>query len=170
VWYNDRNKAVALLVYTAFYEGGFCVIAVWTIATVVLLLVEVATVSLVTIWFAIGSLCALVATILGAGFWAQIIIFIVVSGGVLALLRPLAKKYINGRKSPTNADRVIGMVCPVTEDIDNISGTGAVSVDGKVWTARSSSGENIPKGTLVKPVSIQGVKLIVEKAEETAEV
>ncbi len=90
--------------------------------------------------------------------------FIAVSVGVLLTLRPFTRKYVNGSKHPTNADRVLGTVCPVTEDIDNIRGTGSVSVDGKVWSARTRDGANIEKGTLVRPVSIEGVKLIVERA------
>ncbi|MGM9522302.1 MAG: NfeD family protein [Oscillospiraceae bacterium] len=141
----------------------------WIAALVVFLAVEAATVSLVTIWFALGSLCALVAAVCGAQPWLQFVLFVVISGAVLAALRPLAKKYVNVRKKPTNADRVIGMVCPVTESIDNVAGTGAVSVDGKVWTARSANGAKIPEGVLVRPVSIQGVKLIVEEAKRPAE-
>ena len=57
------------------------------------------------------------------------------------------------------------MVCKVTEDIDNIAGTGAVTVDGKIWTARSRDGETIAKDALVKPVAIQGVRLIVVPAD-----
>ena len=140
----------------------------WIAAILVFLVVEAATVGLVSIWFAFGSLCALIAAALGAGIWIQIGLFIVVSAVVMIVLRPLARKYINVRRKPTNADRVIGMICPVTEDIDNIAGTGAVTVDGKAWTARSANGEKIARGDLVRPVSIQGVKLIVEKVQKAA--
>ena len=136
----------------------------WIAAIVVFLIIEAATANLVTVWFAVGSAAALLAERLGAQIWLQALVFIVVSVGVLLTLRPFTRKYVNGSKHPTNADRVLGTVCPVTEEIDNIRGTGSVSVDGKVWSARTRDGANIEKGTLVRPVSIEGVKLIVERA------
>ena len=136
----------------------------WIAAIVVFLIIEAATANLVTVWFAVGSAAALLAERLGAQIWLQALVFIAVSVGVLLTLRPFTRKYVNGSKHPTNADRVLGTVCPVTEDIDNIRGTGSVSVDGKVWSARTRDGANIEKGTLVRPVSIEGVKLIVERA------
>ena len=137
----------------------------WLIAAVVFGVAEAVTVSLVTIWFAAGAVVAMVAALLGAPVWLQVVLFLAVSVAVLAALRPFAKKYVNGIRRHTNADRVLGVVGPVTEDIDNIRGSGTVTVDGKVWSARSAYGETIAAGTLVRPVSIQGVKLIVEAAE-----
>ena len=78
--------------------------------------------------------------------------------------RPLVKKYVNSRSQPTNADMVIGKEALVTEDIDNVEATGAVSVGGKVWTARSDTGVSIKSGTVVNVLRIEGVKLIVEPA------
>lgn len=137
----------------------------WLAAIVIFLIIEAATVGLVTIWFAIGGAVALILELFGAGVWLQGVVFVVVSGAVLAFARPYAMKFINSTKKPTNADRVIGMIGVVTEDIDNIAGTGAVAVDGKVWTARSADGSKLSKSTYVKPVSIQGVKLIVEQVK-----
>jgi len=137
----------------------------WLVIFVVFLVVEMATVNLVSIWFAVGSLAALAGCALNAPVWFQVILFFVVSGVVLALLRPFARRYMNVIKKPTNADRVIGMVCQVTEDIDNIAGTGAVLVAGKVWSARSADGRKLPVGTYVSPMFIQGVKLIVEPVD-----
>lgn len=140
-------------------------IYLWIAALFVFVIIEGLTVSLVSIWFAVGSIAAVIAAAAGAPLWLQIVLFLAVSVIVLSFVRPLAKNYINVLKKPTNADRVIGMVCPVIETIDNTRGTGAVTVDGKIWTARSENGEPIPQGTLVTPVSIQGVKLIVETAK-----
>ncbi len=141
---------------------------IWITAFVLFIVAEAATVSLISIWFALGSAVALVAAALNAPLWFQFVLFIVTSGLVLLFLRPLAKRAISARKVPTNADRVIGMLCTVNEEIDNIAGTGAVSVDGKVWTARSADGSVIPSGTVVRALSIQGVKLIVEDVQRTA--
>lgn len=136
-------------------------IIVWGAATVIFIAVEAATVGLASIWFAIGSVCALVAALLHAPLWLQIIWFVLISAVTLVLTRPLAKKYINSKSEATNADRVIGSSCRVTERIDNLSGTGAVSADGKIWTARTLDGSVIEPGTVVRVADIQGVKLIV---------
>lgn len=145
-------------------------IVFWIAATVAFAALEAATVGLVSIWFAVGSVAALISAALGAHFWVQLIVFIAVSGVILAFLRPIARKYLKVRAKPTNADKVLGVICPVTEAIDNIVGTGAVSVGGKEWTARSLTGVNIPVGEYVRVTSIQGVKLIVETVRKETEV
>lgn len=145
---------------------GMTITTLWLVVMVLFLMVEAATVGLVCIWFAVGALAALIAALLGAEIWLQIVLFLVVSAVALYFTRPLAKKYVNAKVEPTNADMVIGKECRVTEAIDNIAGTGAVYVDGKTWTARSESDEVIPEGTLVTAKSIKGVKLIVAAPEK----
>ena len=121
---------------------------------------------LVSIWFAAGALVALVVSLFGAPLWLQVFWFVVVSVILLVLTRPLAKKYVNSRTMPTNADRILGMDCIVTESIDNLRGTGAVSVDGKVWTARMSREEqSAVEGEILRVERIDGVKLIVSRKE-----
>ena len=143
-------------------------ILVWGAALVIFLIVELATVGLVSIWLAIGSLAGLIAAFCGAKLWLQVVLFLVVSILALAATRPLAKKFLNSKKMPTNADRVFTMAAVVVEEIDNLKGTGIVKVDGKTWTARSLTGEVIKMGTVVRPQSIEGVKLIVSVLEEPA--
>ena len=141
-------------------------------ATAVFLAVELATVGLTSIWFALGSAAALVLALLHAALWLQIACFVAVSAAALALTRPLAKKFINSRTQPTNADRVVGAEALVRERIDNLEETGAVAVDGKVWTARSADGGVIAPGAVVTVERIDGVKLIVaplRNSEKTAE-
>lgn len=133
---------------------------------VLFLAVEAVTVGLVCIWFAAGSLIALLAAMCGAQLWLQIVLFLIVSAATLYFTRPLVKRYVNSKVEPTNADMVIGKECRVTETVDNIAGTGAVYVDGKTWTARSENDEVIPEGTLVTAKSIDGVKLIVAAPEK----
>jgi membrane protein implicated in regulation of membrane protease activity len=133
----------------------------WLILLVILIIIEAATVSLTSIWFAVGALAALISAVFSAPIWLQVVWFIFISGIMLVFTRPLAKKYLNSKRTATNADRVLNAVCIVTEDIDNIAGTGTVSVGGKLWTARSKTGDKISKGEMVKAVSIEGVKLIV---------
>ena len=136
---------------------------VWLIAMIALLVVEGLVPGLISIWFALGALAALVSALLHAPLWLQIVWFLVVSIAALALTRPLAKKYINSKTQPTNADMLIGRECLVRENIDNVLGTGAVSVDGKVWTARTESDDTkAQEGSRAVVVRIEGVKLIVK--------
>lgn len=139
--------------------------AIWGGAIVLFLVIEALTVGVASIWFALGSICALIAALLGAPVWLQVAWFAVVSVVTLILTRPIIKKYINGKTQPTNADRVIGMKATVREEIDNLSAKGSVLCDGKEWSARSAEGENIPSGAVVTVGAIEGVKLIVSREE-----
>ena len=148
----------------AFASSQVSLTALWLIAMVVFLIVEAAVPGLVSIWFALGALAAVLAAMLRAPVWLQVVWFFVISIAALALTRPLAKKYVNGRVQPTNADRVLGRECVVRERIDSLSGTGAVTADGKVWSARMrDENECAEVGEIVIAREIQGVKLLVEK-------
>lgn len=136
---------------------------VWLALLIIFAVAEAATVGLTSVWFALGSLGALVCALAGGNIWLQLGIFIVLSLVCLVALRPLAKKYLNNRVEPTNADRVIGQEARVTQDIDNIQGTGAVTIGGVTWTARSEHDTPIPTGAMVRVLRIEGVKVIVEE-------
>ena len=138
---------------------------VWLGLAVLLGIAEAATVTLTCIWFALGALAAFVAALLGGEIWLQILVFLAVSAASLALTRPLARRYVDARKVPTNADRLMGQRARVTETIDNIAGKGAVYIDGKTWSARSENDAVIPEGTMVVVECLQGVKLTVKKEE-----
>ena len=133
----------------------------WLALMIVFLLVEASTVSLVSIWFAVGSLGALIASLLNAPLWAQILVFLALSGALLACLRPLVKKFIKPKVTATNADSVIGSAGYVTEDIDNLSARGQVKLGGMFWSARSTSGDPICKDAKIKVDRIEGVKVFV---------
>ena len=146
--------------------GAANMAVVWLIAMVIFLVVEGIVPGLVSIWFAIGALAALLAAALHAPVWLQIVWFLVVSVAALALTRPLAKKYVNARTQPTNADRILGKDCVVREAIDNLQGTGAVAADGKIWTARMEEDDlTAAVGEVVVARRIEGVKLVVGKKE-----
>ena len=136
---------------------------IWLVAVVVLGFLEAITVQLVTIWFALGALAALIASALHAPLWVQIVLFVAVSVLTLVLTRPLVRKHLNGKRVATNADRVLGKVGIVEETICNTKALGTVSVDGTVWSARSVDGEDIPAGTQIVAQRIEGVKLMVKK-------
>lgn len=141
----------------------------WLVAMVVLLVVEAAVPGLVSIWFALGALAALISSLFHAPVWLQLVWFLLVSVVSLILTRPLVKKYVNSRTTPTNADMVIGKDAIVTEAIDNLHGKGAVLLEGKTWTARmADETQTAEAGKKVRVLRIEGVKLIVEnKTEQT---
>ena len=143
---------------------------VWIAATIAFIIVEAATTQLVTIWFAAGSAAATIAALLKADTLVQFIVFVAVSLIALVITRPIVKKLTKQKFSPTNADRFIGEKAVVTQEIDNIAQTGLVKLQGTVWTARTADGSVIAEGETVTVKTIEGVKLIVEKAALPADV
>ena len=139
----------------------------WLAAMVIFIIIEIATVGLTTIWFAIGALCAIIVAALGGGTLIQITVFLIISLGMLIFTRPFAMRYINAARVKTNYEELIGKVVRITQDVDYINATGCANVNGQDWTVRSENNEQkIPAGSLAKIINISGVKLIVEKVEE----
>ena len=140
---------------------------IWLLLFVVLLVIELFTVGLTTIWFAVGALAAFLADCLGAGLPVQIIVFLAVSCILLIFTRPWAAKHVNHRRVRTNYESEIGKIILITEKVDNLNQTGKSTVDGQEWTVRSKNDSDILEpGTKAKVVDISGVKLIVEKYKE----
>ena len=136
----------------------------WLIAMAVLLVIEIITMGLTTIWFAAGALVAVVAAFLHAPVILQFILFAVVSVVLFFYTRPVAEKYLNSNRTKTNINSIIGEQAKVTEEIDNFNQKGAVVVRGLEWTARSADDNDIIEvGSKVKIKEVSGVKLIVEK-------
>lgn len=143
--------------------GSVSMSVIWLIAMVILLVVEAMVPGLISIWFAIGALAALISALFHAPVWLQLVWFFAISILTLVLTRPFVKKYVNSRVTPTNADVVIGKDAVVTERIDNLHAQGAVMLDGKVWTARTEKEQvTVEAGETVRILRIEGVKLIVE--------
>lgn len=139
---------------------------IWLGLLIVFLVVEaVCAVHLVSLWFAAGTLAALAVYALGGPIWLQVLLFALVSGGLLAALWPLTKKFINPKVTATNIDSVIGSTGLVTASIDNVAAVGQVKLGAMEWTARSTSGAPLPQGTLVKVDKIEGVKVFVTPVE-----
>jgi len=134
---------------------------IWFALLVLFIWVEASTVTMVSAWFAVGAFAALIAALLGGQFWLQLVLFVVCSGVSLAALRPIAKKYFTPKLTATNVDALVGTLCLVTGDVDNVNAQGQVKVGGVEWTARSTDGTNIPAGTQVKIDRVEGVKVYV---------
>ena len=137
----------------------------WLISFVVLILVEILTLGLTTVWFALGAVGAFLAAYMGASIVTQIIVFLIVSIVLLIVTRPIVMKHFNQKRERTNAESLIGQKAIVLETIDTIHGVGRVEVNGMEWSAKTEESELIEKDTIVSIKGIQGVKLIVEKEE-----
>ena len=135
----------------------------WFIAFVLFLIIELMTVNLVTIWFAVGTVAAMITTIFTDSFIIQTAVFVVVSVICILVTKPLVRKFKGNDVHPTNSDRVIGKTGEVTKKIEK-NKYGEVKVFGNTWTAGSD--EELKVGTKVKVLDIEGVKLIVKKEED----
>ena len=140
---------------------------VWLAVMIILIVLEIITVGLTTIWFAGGALVAMFVSALGGGTVLQIVVFLIVSFVLLIFTRPWAMKYIKTNHVKTNYEGIIGKVVRITQDVDNLNGTGCAVVNGQEWTVRTlEDDKKIAAGALAKVVNISGVKLIVEQYEE----
>ncbi len=140
----------------------------WLGILAVLLIIEAATVGLVTVWFAGGALAAIFVAVLHGPLWLQIVLFFLVSLLLLFFTRPVAVKYFNKDRVRTNVESMIGKQAIVISEIDNLQGIGQVTVGGMEWSARrEETGENkpIPVGSVVEIVAVSGVKLIVKPVQ-----
>ena len=133
----------------------------WLAVFVLLIVIELATMGLTTIWFAGGAVAGFIASMLGANVVIQAVVFFVVSIVLLIFTRPFAVRYINSNKTKTNIDGLIGQEALVLEEINNIRETGCARLEGKEWSARSVDDTVIPADTVVIVERIEGVKLIV---------
>ena len=138
----------------------------WLVLLIAFAGIEGATAGLISIWFCAGSLVALFSAWLGAGLMVQIGLFAIVSILTMAILRPMAGKWIQPAPEKTNADRILDADAMVIETINNIEASGQIKVGGAIWTARSADGEVIPVGTLVRVERIEGVKAMVTPMEK----
>lgn len=144
---------------------------IWLVLLVIFLIAEgVCAIHLVSIWFAAGALAALVVSLLAGPVWLQIVVFLALSCVLLAALWPLSRKFLTPKLQKTNVDAIIGSTGRVTVAIDNNGAQGQVKLGAMEWTARSTSGEIIEAGTLVRVDRIEGVKAFVSAATETVSV
>lgn len=140
---------------------------VWLILLVILVVVELITMGLTTIWFAGGALAAALISIPGTPLALQILVFLVVSVLLLYFTRPVAVKYFNRDRIRTNVESMVGRQAIVISEINNLEGIGQVNTGGMEWSARSSYHNVVlPVGTVVTVLGVDGVKLIVEERKE----
>lgn len=139
----------------------------WLLIFIVLLVIEIGTMGLTTIWFAGGALAAFIMGIIGFGTGVQIAVFSIVSIVLLVSTRPIAMKYFNKERKKTNAESLIGKQALVLEEVDTLHNKGVVEVNGQEWSAKTEEPSGvIAKNTVVTIEGIQGVKLIIKEKEE----
>ena len=138
-------------------------VSLWLLLFVVLIIIELLTVNLTTIWFAFGSLVAYILSFFVSDIMIQTIIFLVSSIILLIFTRPIVKKFLLNKEVKTNADMLIGKTCVVTKEITK-NETGEVKVNGQYWSAKAN--KKTKAGSEAKILSIEGVKLIVKEKEE----
>jgi len=135
----------------------------WGILLIATIVIELVTVNLVTIWFAVGALGGLIVALLAGPLWLQITVFVVLSAAALLVTRPLVKKLVKPKIEPTNADRMIGKEGTVLMTVDPQKGEGLVNVEGNEWSATSEDGSIIENGSRVSIQEIRGVKVVCKK-------
>lgn len=139
----------------------------WLILMVICIVFEIATVGLVSIWFAGGALIACFLAMANIHVVIQVIVFLVVSLLLLIVTKPMAREWINKDRVRTNYEGIIGKVVRVTERVDNINETGTALINGQEWTARSKNDNIIlEQGEVAQVVNISGVKLILKKYQD----
>jgi membrane protein implicated in regulation of membrane protease activity len=142
----------------------------WLAAMVIFIIAEATTVTLVSIWFAVGALGAILIALLGGGLTLQVTVFLALAIVLLIFLRGAVRKHFTPRITRTNVDSVIGATGIVVTPVDNIAAQGQVQIGGVEWSARSSDGSPISAGTLVRVDRIEGVKVFVSPVEAPAKV
>ncbi len=139
---------------------------IWLVGIIVFVILEAVTYQIVSIWFAVGAVGGLIAQALGAGFTTEMIVFFAVSIVCLLCLRPVSRKMLKSRGTKTNIDGMIGKEILITQEIDNLRGSGEGKVDGMTWTVRSSDNSQMPEGDIAVIEKVEGVKLIVKRKGE----
>ena len=139
----------------------------WLAAMVIFIIAEATTVTLVSIWFAVGALGAILIDLLGGGLTLQVTVFLALAIVLLIFLRGAVRKHFAPRITRTNVDSVIGATGIVVTPVNNIAALGQVQINGVEWSARSTDGTHIGAGALVKVDKIEGVKVFVSLAQET---
>lgn len=140
-------------------------ILIWIAGIVAFIVLEAVTYQLVSVWFALGAIFAVIAMAAGADFTVQMIIFIAVSGICLLCLRPVSKKLLKNEGERTNADSLIGKEVIITKEINNLISAGEGKVNGMTWTLRSEDNSVIGEGETAVVTAIEGVKLIVKRKD-----
>ncbi len=137
-------------------------VILWLIIALLAGIIEAVTTTLVSVWLALGAVCAAACAGFGLSTTLQCIVFAAVSLVLLILTAPLGARFRETSKTATNADRLIGKIGIVTEEVDALEGTGEVKVAGQRWSVQVRGGEKLSVGTQVEVLEIVGAHLVVK--------
>ncbi len=135
---------------------------IWLIASGIFFICEIITVGFLVFWLGIGALIAMLVSFFTSNIIVQMSVFVISSGLLIFATRPLVNKISKKDVVPTNVYSLIGKKAVVTEDIDWVTGKGQIKFEGEIWSAKSKEQINIPAGSEVEIVSIEGVKAFVK--------
>ena len=135
---------------------------IWLIASGIFFICEIITVGFLVFWLGIGALIAMLVSFFTSNIIVQMSVFVISSGLLIFATRPLVNKISKKDVVPTNVYSLIGKKAIVTESIDCTTGKGQIKFEGEVWSAKSKEQINIPAGSEVEIVSIEGVKAFVK--------
>jgi len=135
---------------------------IWLIASGIFFICEIITVGFLVFWLGIGALIAMLVSFFTSNIIVQMSVFVISSGLLIFATRPLVNKISRKDVIPTNVYSLIGKKAVVTEDIDWVTGKGQIKFEGEIWSAKSKEQINIPAGSEVEIVSIEGVKAFVK--------
>lgn len=135
---------------------------IWLIASGIFFICEIITVGFLVFWLGVGALIAMLVSFFTSNIIVQMSVFVISSGLLIFATRPLVNKINRKDVVPTNVYSLIGKKAIVIEDIDWVTGKGQIKFEGEIWSAKSKEQVNIPTGSEVEIVSIEGVKAFVK--------
>ena len=135
---------------------------IWLIASGIFFICEIITVGFLVFWLGVGALVAMLVSFFTSNIIVQMSVFVISSGLLIFATRPLVNKISKKDVVPTNVYSLIGKKAIVIEDIDWVTGKGQIKFEGEIWSAKSKEQVNIPTGSEVEIVSIEGVKAFVK--------
>ncbi len=139
---------------------------IWGVVFAAMVIAELLSLQLVSIWFAAGAAAAFIAALIGVDMWIQLIVFVLISLVLLFFTRPLLRKFRIENGEPTDININIGKTAVVIEEINNIGGKGRARLDGVDWKAVSLDNQAVPQGEIVKVCEIKGTRLYVLPANK----
>ena len=134
---------------------------IWLIIAGFCFIIEMLTVGFFTFWFAIGALLAMCISFLIDSVFIQTLVFVISSIALLFFTKPFVTKITKKDSVVTNANQIIGKLGTVIKEVNSLEGSGQIKVGNEIWSAITNETENIPKGTKIKVLEIDGVKAVV---------
>ena len=145
---------------------GIQIWLIWFILAALFIVGEIFTAGFFILWFGVGAAAAGLCALLGLGPLWQWLVFVIASGVLVAVSRKFANRVTKEQPPGIGADRFVGMVGMVLEDIDNVNNTGRVRMNKEEWRAESENDNVILKNTKVKVIKVEGTHLIIEPIKE----